>query len=76
LPVICFAGAETAAPITEAGLALYAPEKTDDLTRVLLNVLSDARLREELAERSLVALEKYFSWKAIAARYAEVLSLH
>jgi glycosyltransferase involved in cell wall biosynthesis len=75
LPVICFAGAETAAPITEAGLALYAPEKAGDLSRVLLNVLSDARLREELAAKSRMAFETYFSWKAIAARYVEVLSL-
>ncbi len=75
LPVICFAGAETAAPITEAGLALYSPEKTGDLSRVLLNVLSDARFREELAVRSRMAFEKYFSWKAIATRYAEMLSL-
>jgi glycosyltransferase involved in cell wall biosynthesis len=73
LPVICFTGAETAAPITEAGLTLYAPEKAGDLSRVLLNVLSDAQLREELAARSRVAFAKYFSWKAIAARYAEVL---
>jgi glycosyltransferase involved in cell wall biosynthesis len=75
LPVICFAGAETATPITEAGLALYAPETAGDLSRVLLTVLSDARLRKELAEKSRIAFEKYFSWKAIAARYAEVLSL-
>jgi glycosyltransferase involved in cell wall biosynthesis len=75
LPVVCFTDAETAAPITEAGLAVYAQEKTGDLSRVLLNVLSDARLRQELAERSRMAFEKYFSWKAIAARYAEVLAL-
>lgn len=75
LPVICFAGAETAAPITEAGLALYAPETAGDLSHVLLNVLSDTRFREELAQRSRMAFERYFSWKAIAARYAEVLSL-
>jgi glycosyltransferase involved in cell wall biosynthesis len=75
LPVVCFAGAETAAPITEAGLALYVPEKAGDLSRVLFTVLSDARLRGELAGRSRMAFERYFSWKAIAARYAEVLSL-
>jgi glycosyltransferase involved in cell wall biosynthesis len=75
LPVICFAGAETAAPITEAGLALYAPEEAGDLSRVLLDVLSNAGLRAELAGRSRMAFRKYFSWKAIAARYAEVLSL-
>jgi glycosyltransferase involved in cell wall biosynthesis len=75
LPVICFTGEETAAPITEAGLALYAPETAGDLSRVLLTVLGDRRLRKELAERSRMAFEKYFSWKAIAARYAEVLSL-
>jgi glycosyltransferase involved in cell wall biosynthesis len=73
LPVICFAGAETAAPITEAGLALYSPAKQGDLSRVLLEVLSDSRLRERLAERSCTAFEKYFSWKAIGACYAEVL---
>jgi glycosyltransferase involved in cell wall biosynthesis len=73
LPVICFSGAETAAPITEAGLALYSPVKQGDLARVLLEVLGDSRLRERLAERSCVAFERYFSWKAIAARYAEVL---
>jgi glycosyltransferase involved in cell wall biosynthesis len=74
LPVICFVGAETAAPITEAGLALYAPEKAGDLPRVLLDVLSDAGLRQELAKKSGVAFDKYFSWRAIAALYAEVLS--
>ena len=74
LPVICFAGAETAAPITEAGLALYAPEKPSDLSRVLLTVLSDTRLRDELAAKSRMAFETYFSWKAIAVRYVEVLS--
>lgn len=75
LPVICFTGAETAAPITEAGLALYAPEKAGDLARVLRTVLSDARLRDELAAKSRMAFEKYFSWKAIAERYVEVLSI-
>ncbi len=73
LPVICFSGAETAAPITEAGLALYSPAKQGDLSRVLLEVLSDSRLRERLAERSRAAFAEFFSWKAIAARYAEVL---
>jgi glycosyltransferase involved in cell wall biosynthesis len=73
-PVICFTGKETAAPITEAGLALYRPEKAGDLSRVLLNVLSDARLREQLAARSREAFEQHFSWKAIAQRYVEVLS--
>jgi glycosyltransferase involved in cell wall biosynthesis len=73
LPVACFAGAETAMPITEAGLALYSREKADDLSRALVEVLSDERVRESLAARSRTAFDKYFSWRAIAARYAEIL---
>jgi glycosyltransferase involved in cell wall biosynthesis len=73
LPVVCFAGLETAPPITEAGLALYSREKLGDLSRVLVGVLSDARVRETLAARSRTAHENYFSWRVIAARYAGVL---
>ncbi len=74
LPVVAFTGAETAPPITEAGLALYAPNKPGDLSRVLLRVLTDSEYRASLAARSRVAQKQYFSWSAIAARYAEVLA--
>jgi glycosyltransferase involved in cell wall biosynthesis len=73
LPVIAFKGPETAAPITEAGLALFSPQKKDDLKDVLLRVLEDEHYRASLAQRSWLAQREYFSWRAIAARYAELL---
>ena len=73
LPVIAFEGPETAAPITEAGLALFSPQKKGDLKDVLLRILEDEHYRASLAQRSWLAQRQYFSWRAIAARYAELL---
>ena len=73
LPVIAFEGPETAAPITEAGLALFSPQRKGDLGDVLVRVLEDEHYRASLAQRSWVAQRQYFSWPAIAARYAEFL---
>jgi glycosyltransferase involved in cell wall biosynthesis len=73
LPVIAFEGPETAAPITEAGLALFSPQRKGDLGDVLLRVLEDEHYRASLAQRSLLAQRQYFSWHAIAARYAEFM---
>jgi len=73
LPVIAFEGPETAAPITEAGLALFSPERKGDLGDVLVRVLEDEHYRASLAQRSWLAQRQYFSWHAIAARYAEFM---
>ena len=73
LPVIAREGPETAPPITEAGLALYSPERKDDLGQVLLRVLEDEHYRISLAQKSWLAQNKYFSWRVIAARYADFL---
>jgi len=73
LPVIAFEGPETAAPITEAGLALFSPQRKGDLGNVLVHVLEDEHYRASLAQRSWVAQQQYFSWHAIAARYAEFM---
>ena len=73
LPVIAFEGPETAPPITEAGLALFSPQRKGDLGAVLLRVLEDEHYRASLAQRSWVAQQQYFSWRAIARRYAELL---
>ena len=73
LPVIAFEGSETAPPITEAGLAFFSPQKKGDLGNVLLRVLEDEHYRTSLAQRSLLAQRQYFSWRVIAARYAEFL---
>ena len=73
LPVIAYAGAETAAPITEAGVVLIAPGKRQEVGEALVRVLSDREYRDSLAGRSRRAYEQYFSWQTIAARYAEAL---
>ncbi len=73
LPVIAYGGPETAAPITEAGVVLVSREEKDGLGEALVRVLSDREYRTSLAERSRWAYEEYFSWKTIAARYAEAI---
>jgi len=73
LPVIAYPGEETASPITEAGVVLVPPGDPRALGEALSRVLSDAAFSACLRERSRLALQKYFSWEAIAARYAELL---
>jgi glycosyltransferase involved in cell wall biosynthesis len=73
LPVVGFAGPETASPIVDAGVVLAEQQTQRGLGEALLQVLTDQDLRESLAERSCRAQEQYFSWKAIAARYAKAL---
>ena len=73
LPVIAFEGSETAPPITEAGLAFFSPQRKGDLGDVLLRVLEDEHYRTSLAQRSLLAQRQYFSWRVIAASYADFL---
>jgi glycosyltransferase involved in cell wall biosynthesis len=74
LPLIAYAGAETAPPITEAGVVLVSQEKKTELGEALLRVLSDPVLRASLAERSSRAYREHFAWEAIAGRYIDVLS--
>jgi glycosyltransferase involved in cell wall biosynthesis len=73
LPVVAFEGPETAPPITEAGLALYSPQRKGDLGNVLVRVLEDEPYRVSLAQKSCLAQAQYFSWQAIATRYAEFI---
>jgi len=73
LPVVALDGPETASPITEAGVVFADPKRQRGLGEALLKVLSDPEYRASLAERSRRAQGRYFSWKAIATRYAEAL---
>jgi len=75
LPVIAFAGSETAAPITEAGIAFYSPAREGELGEVVARVLGDEDYRATLARQSWLAQRQYFSWRAIAKRYAEFLNM-
>lgn len=78
LPVIALQGRETASPITDAGVILLS-EGPDEATLhsqlggAIVRVLSENDLRAQLAQRSRAAQEKYFSWSAIAERYAGFL---
>lgn len=73
LPVVAFDGPETASPITEAGVVFADRNRQRGVGEALLKVLSDPEYRASLAACSRRAQEKYFSWKAIAERYAEAL---
>ena len=71
LPVVAAEGWETSAPITEAGVVLTRPGEQFGPT--LMRVLCDPPYRAWLAERSRKAQQSYFSWQAIAQRYATAL---
>lgn len=73
LPVIGMAGWETAEPITEAGVVLVPPSATDKFGPALLRVLTDRGYRDSLAERSRRAQTEHFSWRSIAAKFADAL---
>jgi glycosyltransferase involved in cell wall biosynthesis len=70
---IAYTGAETATPITDAGVILVDAEKTTELGEALLSLSSDADLRTTFAERSRRAQKEHFAWDAIAVRYVEIL---
>lgn len=74
LPLVAYTGSETVGPITEAGVELVPLGDRDALGAALERILTDPALRRSLAERSRKAQQQYFSWPAIAARYATALS--
>jgi hypothetical protein len=73
LPLIAFSSSETAPPITDAGVILVEPDKPEELNSALVEVLSDASHRTELASRSRSAYLEHFAWPVIASRFATLL---
>lgn len=73
LPIVGFVGAETAFPITEAGVRLAPSRDVDGLSGELISVLQDNSLRESLRSASQTAARQYFSWDAIADGYLSFL---
>jgi glycosyltransferase involved in cell wall biosynthesis len=73
LPVVCYSGPDTGWPITEAGILPVPMGDREALSAALERVLTDSALWASLAERSRRAYAQYFSWHAIAARYADAL---
>jgi glycosyltransferase involved in cell wall biosynthesis len=75
LPLIGFSEAETAFPVTEAGVRLVAMGDREGLVRELVLVLKQQGLRESLRQRNLEATERYFSWDRIADAYLSFLRM-
>jgi glycosyltransferase involved in cell wall biosynthesis len=75
LPLVGFSDAETAFPITEAGVRLVPMGDREALARELVLVLKQRALREMLRQRNLEATERYFSWDRIADAYIAFLGM-
>lgn len=78
LPVIALRGAESDAPITDAGVILLEddPDYGKTASRIgeaLVRVFSDEAYRRELNSRSQRAQDDFFSWPAIARGYLKLL---
>ena len=73
LPVVAYAGPETAAPVTDAGVLLVPLGNREALAQALERVLTGHELRASLAQRSRHAAAQVFSWPAIASRYVELI---
>ena len=69
LPIVGYRGEEAAFPITEAGVFLADPGDRAGIAEALKRVLCDAKFRDEMRQRSLVADQKYFSWDAITEQF-------
>jgi len=69
LPVIASEGPETAAPITEAGLAFFSPQRKGDLGDVLLRVLEDEHFRTSVP--SVYAAGDVIGFPALASTSME-----
>ena len=74
IPVVGYRGAETAPPITEAGVLLAEENDGGALAQGLIRVLTDAALYKELCARNEEVTAKYLSWDAIAAQFASILT--
>ena len=73
LPIVAYANAETAVPITDAGVLLVNSEHPEELGEGLVRVLSDNAFRKELAARSRAAYQAHFAWPAIAEKFSKIL---
>jgi glycosyltransferase involved in cell wall biosynthesis len=74
IPVLGYAGQMEDTPLMDAGIVAVPAHDLDALSRELIRILSDARLRDELRERNVAMQRKYFSWDAISKAYVRALS--
>lgn len=74
IPVVGYRGAETASPITEAGVLMVENKDGVALAEALTRVLTDAKLYADLCRRNADVTARYLSWDAIAAQFSQALS--
>lgn len=73
LPLVAYAAKSLSAPLAQAGILTVRYGDGEGLAEAAVRVLTDDRLSVELRQRSQRAYEMYFSWKAVASRFTEVL---
>ncbi|MHB8677954.1 MAG: glycosyltransferase [Candidatus Acidiferrales bacterium] len=73
VPLVAYGDSERAFPVSRGGILLSPPGDVRSLSTALERVLTDEQLWADLHARSLAAQQEYFSWDAIAARYAGIL---
>ena len=71
LPIIGYAGSAQGTVIEEAGIALVPYGDAEALGAALRSVLTNPDLWREMHQKNLRIQQRVFSWKVIAASYAE-----
>jgi glycosyltransferase involved in cell wall biosynthesis len=74
LPVVGYGRIGSDPAIDAAGVRLVPWRDSEELSNELIEVLTDDKLWQELHERSVRALEQYFSWDAVADQYVKLLA--
>jgi glycosyltransferase involved in cell wall biosynthesis len=73
LPIVAFRGAETAWPLTEAGILFCPLGDVKCLAECVIRIAHDPDLAAELRRKSRIAHERFFAWDKIASRFEDGL---
>jgi glycosyltransferase involved in cell wall biosynthesis len=73
LPIVAYAGQETASPLTEAGIVFVPQNDLASLGDQLTRVLRDANFRRGLCVRNRAVFQEWFAWERIAERLIDAL---
>ena len=74
VPLVAYACPCLPGPLAEAGVVPVPWGDREALAQAALRVLTDGQLWLDLHQRSERAHQKYFSWEAVAGRFAELLT--
>lgn len=73
VPLVGYGDYSKSFPASAAGVLLASPGDSHALSTALGQVLTNSQLWHELQEKNRRAYKEFFSWEAIAGRYAEML---